>query len=397
MEVMITADKYRGRRGYHGAELELPADRYAMEDALQRARVSENGGYTAVPREGWSRFLNRALFDSGEKTLEELNLLAGLVSRMDEVSLGAYEGMVKLRQEEDITHPVSIRELINAAYNVNSFEFHPGVLNDYDLGTICLQGEMLDLVSSLPDEVYELLDEEKVGAALRRGEQGTFTPSGYVYRSSKEWREVYDGTHLPEQPESHDGSIALRLEHVDHAPGTGDSVWLELPADGPAIEQAVQSLGAASLDDCAIAEVKSIVPLLQYQIAGNEDIAKLNTLAERLQAFDRKTLVKYKAVLELEVCNDLDLELDIARNLSCYDYDTLIFSPESFAEYILREAEFDPDDPAFAGFDFKDYGERCLRDSGSVPTTYGMIARNNRPFVHEYTAPQSPQSGMTLH
>ena len=184
---------------------------------------------------------------------------------------------------------------------------------------------------------------------------------------------------------------------MDHAPGTGDSVWLELPADGPAIEQAVQSLDASSLDDCAIAEVKSVVPLLQYQIAGNEDIEKLNTLAERLQAFDRKTLVKYKAVLELEVCNDLDLELDITRNLSCYDYDTLIFSPESFAEYILREAEFDPDDPAFAGFDFKDYGERCLKESGSIPTAYGMIARNNRPFVHEYTAPQPPQSGMTLH
>lgn len=397
MKIMITADKLRGRRGYHGAELELPADRYAMEDALQRARVPENGGYAAVPREGWPRFLNRALLDSGKKTLEELSLLAGLVSRLDEASLGAYEGMVKLRQEEDITHPVSIRELINAAYNVNSFEFHPGVLNDYDLGTICLQGEMLDLISGLLDEVYELLDEEKVGAALRRSEQGTFTPSGYVYRSSKEWQEVYDGTHLPEQPESHDGSIALRLEHVDHAPGTGESVWLELPADGAAIEQAVQSLGVASLDDCAIAEVKSIVPLLQYQIAGNEDAEKLNTLAERLQAFDRKTLVKYKAVLELEVCNDLDLELDIARNLTCYDYDTLIFSPESFAEYILREAEFDPDDPAFAGFDFKDYGERCLKESGSVPTVYGMIARNSRPFVHEYTALQLPQSGMTMH
>lgn len=195
-------------------------------------------------------------------------------------------------------------------------------------------------------------------------------------------------------PCSHSGMISLRLERVDNAPGTDSGVWLELPADEQAMKWALLSLGENTFDTCVIGEVKSILPSLEYQLAGNEDIDKLNTLAGRIQAFpDRRTLAKYKAVLELEVCNDLDMQLDIAENLDCYDYDSVILSPEAYAEYLLKEADFDVDDPAFSGFDFKGYGERCLQNSGFVTTPYGSIARNEKNFVPEYT---KPEQGMTM-
>lgn len=386
MQVTITADQHRGQRGYHGADLELPASRYAIDDALQRAHVPEGGGYELHGFRGFPSFVRSALILSGSKTLEELNLLAVKAGRMNETQLGAYEGILKLRQDADIDHPMSMKELINAAYNVDSFEFHPGVTNDYDHGAICMQNEMLDLIQDLPDEVFDLLDEEKVGQALRRNDQGTFTSQGYVYRSSKDWQEVYDGVHLPEQPDGHSGLISLRLESVDNAPVTDSGVWLELPADEQAMRLALASLGESTFDTCVIAEAESILPSLKYQLAGDEDIGRLNTLAGRMQAFpDRRTLVKYKAVLELEVCNDLDMQLDIAENLDCYDYDPIILSLEAYAEYVLKEADFDVNDPAFSGFDFKGYGERCLQGNGFVTTPYGSIARNEKPFVPEYT------------
>ena len=386
MQVTITADQHRGQRGYHGADLELPASRYAIDDALQRAHVPEGGGYELHGFRGFPSFVRSALILSGSKTLEELNLLAVKAGRMNETQLGAYEGILKLRQDADIDHPMSMKELINAAYNVDSFEFHPGDTNDYDLGAICMQNEMLDLIQDLPDEVFDLLDEEKVGQALRRNDQGTFTSQGYVYRSSKDWQEVYDGVHLPEQPDGHSGLISLRLESVDNAPVTDSGVWLELPADEQAMRLALASLGESTFDTCVIAKAESILPSLKYQLAGDEDIGRLNTLAGRMQAFpDRRTLVKYKAVLELEVCNDLDMQLDIAENLDCYDYDPIILSLEAYAEYVLKEADFDVNDPAFSGFDFKGYGERCLQGNGFVTTPYGSIARNEKPFVPEYT------------
>lgn len=394
MQVIITADQHKGKRGYRGADLELPALWYEIDDALARAHVTGNGGYELSGFNRWPDFMKSALRLSGEKTLGELNLLAGQISRMNETQLGAYEGIVKLRQDSDIDHPASTKELINAAYNVDSFEFHPGVVNDYNLGSICLQGEMLDLIQDLPDEVYELLDEEKVGAALRKSDQGVFTSQGYVYRSSKDWQEVYDGVLLRQQTDSHSGLISLRLKTMDSNPDRDEGVWLELPADEQAMHWALISLGENTFDTCYIAKAKGILPSLEYQIAGDEDIGKLNTLAERIQAFpDNRTLAKYKAVLELEVCSDLDMELDIAENLDCYDYDPVILSPEAYAEYLLQEAGFDADDPAFSGFDFRDYGERHLQRVGYVPTPYGSIARNEKPFVPEYT---KPEPGMTM-
>lgn len=394
MQVNITADCYRGRRGYDGAGVELPASRFAIEDALERAYVPEGGSYQLHKFEDCPEFLKFALIVSGDKTLEELNLLAGQVSRMNETQLGAYEGILQLRQESDIDHPITTKELINAAYNVDSFEFHPGVRCDYDLGAICMQGEMLDLIENLPDEVFDLLDEEKVGQTLRRNDQGVFTSQGYVYRSSKDLQEVYDGMHLPEQPDSHNGLISLRLESVNNAPDMDSGVWLELPADEQAMHRALISLGESALDSCLIAEVKSVIPALEYQLAGDEDIGKLNILAERIKAFPGSgVLAKYKAALELETCNDLDMELDIARNLDCYDYDPIILSPEAYAEYLFREAGFDTGDSAFSCFDFKDYGERKLQENGLVSTAYGSITRNGEPFVQEYT---KPETGMTM-
>lgn len=393
MHVNITADDYRGKRGYESAKVELPASRFELSDALQRAHVPEDGGYELHHFSGCPQFLTNYLILSGDKTLEELNLLAGKVAGMDETQLGTYEGALLLRQDEDIDHPITTKELINYAYNLDSFEFHPGVVEDCDLGRIAMMGGMLDTIDDLSDEAAELLDERKVGEALRRADQGAFTKSGYVFRGSAEWQEVYDGIHLPEQLEEH-GLISLRLESVNGKTEENSSVWLELPADDQAVQWALTSLGETSLDYCEITETESILPSLKCQLAGDEDIEKLNTLAERLEALpDSKALMKYKAVLELECYPGLDQMLDITENMGCYDFDGQITSPAGYAEYLLRESGFDTSDPAFDRFDFAGYGERQFERSGFVPTQYGSINRNDKPFIQEFT---KPQPGMSM-
>lgn len=393
MQVNITADEYRGKRGYEGAVVELPASHFELEDAFQRARVPEGGGYEMQHFSGCPQFLTDYLVLSGDKTLEELNLLAGKIAGMDDIQLGTYEGALKLRQDEDIDHPISTKELINYAYNLNSFEFHPGVVNDHDLGEVAMMGGMLDTIDDLSDEAAELLDEQKVGEAMRKADQGTFTESGYVFRGSADWQEVYDGVHLPGQPEEH-GLISLRLESVGSNSEENSGVWLELPADEQAVQWALTALGQPSLDSCVIAEAESILPSLNYQLAGDEDIDRLNTLAQRIGAFpNSKTLMKYKAILELECYPDLDRMLDITQNLDCYDFDRNDISPAAYAEYLLKEGGVNLDDPAFADFDFQGYGKREMEGGTFVMTPYGSIARSDIPFVQEYA---KPQPGMTM-
>lgn len=403
IQANIYADCHEDLRGYQGAMLELPATPYEIRDALQRARVPEGGGYTLESTGDWPDFLWTALFNvsplSGENALEELNLLADAVSRMDEIQIGTFEGAVQLHLEETGQNPV-LKELINISACLDDYEFHPGVTNDLSLGRACMEGGMLDLVESLPDEVAALLDPAKVGKALRHSDHGAFASKGYVYRGNPAARQdFYDGEHLPACGENHQGLLSLRIEKLD-APDADSGVWLELPADEKALEWALLSVGEESFDACRIAEAKSIIPAFQYQLAGDEDIGKLNTLAGRLRELQQEApgelmLVKYKAVLELEQCFDLDMELDIAANLGCYDFSPDVLSPDAYGEYVLQSAGIDTGDPAFSCFDFRGYGERLLEGIGYVFTPYGAVTRNGQKFVHEYTGQGSGQ-GMAM-
>lgn len=405
MRVNIYADCHEELRGYQGAVLELPASPYEIRDALQRARVPEGGRYRLECTGDWPDFFWPIFFNNshrlGENALEELNLLADAVSRMDEIQIGTLEGAIPLHMGET-GRGISLKELLSLAACLDDYEFHLGVTNDLSLGRVCIEGGMLDLVESLPDEAAQLLDPAKVGEALRHSDHGAFTPRGYVYRSSTAARQdLYDGEHLPARREVHQGLLALRIEKLD-APDADSGVWLELPADEKALRFALTSIGEESFESCWIAETKSAVILFQYQLAGDEDIGKLNTLAGRLQHLrqempDDLMLMKYKAVLELEQYPDLDMELDIAANLDCYDYSPDVLSPDAYGEYVLQSAGIDTGDPAFTHFDFRGYGERQLEQAGYVFTPYGAVSRNGQEFVHKYTKKeQTPGQGMAM-
>lgn len=392
MRVIIYADCYADLRGYQGAMLDLPATPYEVRDALQRARVPEGGGYTMKGAGDWPDFLWTALFHtgalSGENALKELNLLAHAVSHMDEIQIGTFEGAVELHWEEK-RGAATVKELINLAFCLDDYEFHPGVTNDRILGEACMEGGMLDLVDGLPDQVAELIEPTKVGKLLRQSDHGLFTSYGYVYRSTAACREPYDGVHLPDSGDFHSGRLSLRIVKAD-AQGKSSGVWLELPADEKALQWALLSIDEQSFDACRIAETRSIIPAFRYQMAGDEDVGKLNTLAERLrklqqEAPDDMMLMKYKAVLELEQCFDLDMALDIAANLDCYNLSPDVLSPDAYGEYVLQSAGIDTGDPAFSRFDFRGYGERQMGQSGYVFTPYGAVSRNGQVSVHGYT------------
>ena len=403
IQANIYADCHEKLRGYQGAMLELPATPYEISDALQRARVPEGGGYTLESTGDWPDFLWTALSNvsplSGENALEELNLLADAVSRMDEIQTGTFEGAVQLHLEETGKNP-TLKELINISACLDDYEFHPGVTNDLSLGRACMEGGMLDLVESLPDEVAALLDPAKVGKALRHSDHGAFASRGYVYRGvSAARQDFYDGEHPPACGEHHKGLLSLRVEKLD-APDADSGVWLELPADEKALGWALLSVGEKTFDTCRIAEAKSIIPAFQYQLAGDEDIGKLNKLAKRLQKLQQEMpgdlmLMKYKAVLELEQYSDLDMALDIAANLGCYDFSPDVLSPDAYGEYVLQSAGIDTGDPAFSCFDFRGYGERLLEGAGYVFTPYGAVTRGGQECVHEYTE-QEQESGQGM-
>ena len=58
-----------------------------------------------------------------------------------------------------------------------------------------------------------------------------------------------------------------------------DGVWFELPASKNNMKNVLKQLGENSFDNCLIKE--SISSAFPYELAGDEDIQKLNTLAQK--------------------------------------------------------------------------------------------------------------------
>ena len=130
MEVWITADSLEKKRGYFGARLTLPAGQETIRDAMQRAHVQENESYQVEYTSGWPEFLVRILEGQTKCRLDEINLLAYQLSRMAQEQMDTMEGAIALRIEEDVGSPVTMKEVINFTYNLDCYDFHPGVIDD---------------------------------------------------------------------------------------------------------------------------------------------------------------------------------------------------------------------------------------------------------------------------
>ena len=394
MAVYIANKSLIKNRYYGTTTLSLPATRLAIADALYRARVETGSDCLVECRSGWPEFVESIINETDSLSVEEINLLAYQISQMDEFQLEIFAGAVQLRQEENVDVPVTMRELINLAYNLECYEYHPGVTDDFTLGSIALENDLLDTIRGISEDVLDLLDAEKVGMEMRRLDMGSFTETGYIFPNSTQHQELYDGVHLPDIQEIPQGIISVQVVSVYRSEEKG--VWMDLPATEQEMQDVLIQLKESSFDHCLIKE--SVSTAFPYPLAGDEDIEKLNTLAQKIQAFpDQRTLAKFKAALELEICNEVGFALDVAENLDCYDFDPEVYSPAVYAEDIFREAGIDPDDPAFFRFDFIGYGERLMQQAGHVQTAYGMIIRNENPFVLKYSQTDSTQTeGMTM-
>lgn len=390
LDVVIYSEAYFSERSYQGAKLRLPAEPAFLKDAKMRAFIHENEPYWIEFLEGWPPFLMNVLKKAESLTVEEVNVLAFLVTHMDSSQMETYEAAIQIRQEENIDVPVEIKDLLNLYYNLKCFEFRPGIINDRMLGEFCLEEDRLGWIHMFEEDIRELLDPQRVGMIQRKDEAGIFTSKGYVFTNTLSYQDFYDGVHLPDINGVTGGIFSLRLVGSQYPEEQG--TWLELPTTDLGFQWALNRLNERSFDDCIIAE--SISTVHGFSIKQTDDIETLNELAGQIWEFpDDRTLCKFEAALELEQCDSLEQALRIVENLDYYSYDPQMYSIAAYARYLFREQEINIDDPAFATFDFQGYGERQLGMLESVQTAYGMITRNEDFLIQ---AQQNTEQGMKM-
>ena len=380
MYVTIAAKKYGDSPEYQGAELKVPATREAIRDAMDRARVREDGEYRMTAFRDWPVFLQKRLSWT-EASVQEVSFLAGLVGQLDRKRLSEYEGVLACIETERKGHECSIKDLINATGNLENFDFLPGIVKDTDLGENALDGDFVRILQDLPEEVISLLDPAKVGAYLRHSEKGAFTKEGYCFRSREGWQEIYDGQKLPETEPGTKTFLSVRIEERDH-PENGD-VWIFLPCHSGELVHVWDFISSPYLSSCRITEVSSMIPAFEEHIGPDEDIGALNELAGRLEKMTFGERLKYKAVLEFDGWKSVERALWLAERLEYYVFDPDIVSYGDYGKECLENLGVDCSASAFRNFDFCQYGREQFETAGIKLTSYGAVTLDGEPDLSE--------------
>ena len=199
MQIRLTSNDYKRRNGYKGAFLKLPANRWEIEDAKERAHI-ENGNVCEIHRfKDWPETVAFYLIMTEEIRLEEVNYLAFMIERMSEEEILIFDSALKIRRESDKDTLMTIKDLINMAYNLDKFEFYKELPAHFMAGVVCLQGDFLNNMSELPDHVIGMQGKRKLSEVLKKYGNGIFTEKGYLYRSSTSWNKVYDRLKIQEE------------------------------------------------------------------------------------------------------------------------------------------------------------------------------------------------------
>jgi hypothetical protein len=386
--IRIKANHLKHDYSDQGVPLTLPAEKSAILDALDKARVPYGSGeYKLASLSNVPRFLDKMLNESGHSpSLAELNHLAERLESLSEESLAKLDGILEIRKSYDIA------DAINATHNPQHFVQHP-VYDDRELGEVAIDAGLYEPLEEVPDELLKRLDPAKVGALVREQDGGMFTNGGYVIREGDGWEAIYDGKSLAGRSvmlEPGEPVVSLLLSKDEYFYDEADSGWLHCPASEQEIGDLLEKTQTESLDDLTLHDIRRVVPTLADSVFYGATIPEINTLAMMIQTHCAADLVKYKAVCELENVTEIDTAMNLTKRLHEYDFEPCP-STEAFGRTAMEKTGADMKLLEEYGFDFDAYGWKAMQEQGVQFLSYGFISHpRGQEQTMEMTEPKPP-------
>lgn len=366
--------------GYLYRSLELPAQEHEIRDALQQLRQRSadiSPDQIAIYNSRYIPQLEDKRFDS--PTIDELNFFAKRLAAMDENDMAIMQALCS-RYIKDDDELVSIKDLINMTYGLDSVSVLSNVTNDEQLADFVIENEMQDDVASVPESARYLLNKAKIGKLQREMDGGVYSGKLYVCTDHFEMPKVYDGKTLPES--THEPWFAFKLQ-VAQAPQSDEpfaepTAWITLPMTEEAMKEVAKRLNASSLKELVYYEFESSVP----QITTDDftqmlDIEKLNSLAFTMAEMSPDEQITFKAALEAERKHGINLDdiLNISNNLHRYEMNANCEgASDFFKQYLLTHMDTKFDDRWLDPLVYRREGSRLLEKLGATVTDYGIIS-----------------------
>jgi hypothetical protein len=265
--------------------------------------------------------------------------------------------------------------------------------NNQQLGALLYESGMLT------QEAMTLLDTTEDGSAYRKdllevfGKQyqedhgGVYTRRGYV-EPGGDFKEVYNRKEIMPYFNRTGAPVVLEVRKGffnDPAYDNDLTATLDLPAVDDAIWNAVETVDAASMKECAFHCVDCRIPSLRGSINDAiEDeggIEQVNVfaqmLSQRQRVWDTASFTKYKALLDASGNPNLEQAIELAKELDQYELRPEIAEPWDYTEVILREKYPDLPEDLFQTPQAAWIGQKWLEQGDAAITDYGLIRRKD--------------------
>ena len=315
-----------------------------------------------------------------DASLNELNDLAGRLAVLDETEQEAFDGLLRLeiqRKVESNGSILTMQDMRTLAVSAGADCCHVvGATSDAELGRFYAENGFMEELDGLSDDVFEMLDFGKIGKALRTGENGTFTRSGYVVKHSELVTAPPCAKELPEKPE-----YLFRLTLGLHPDLEDDrTVTLELPASAEALREVQKQLGADGWEGAMVLDYDGIIPQAAEFADLPMELDAFNDFAEVVEAMPsrEKQIPKLKALLEHFEVTDLATAAGLAEHIGDYILTPEISSPQEAA---IDELNFTMDvhsaELLLPHVNLFTYGNEIIKDDNAALTSYGLLHRED--------------------
>ena len=373
--------------GYYYAELLLPAADYEIKDAMQRTRAAgrENTVEVSILECDILPELQDIRLDTF--SLDELNFFAKRLASLPNEELPVFYAVTEQIFNDADENPVSIKDLINSTYGLDTVPVAHNVSNLSELGWFAFENGLLSDLDDIPESAIPFLNAEQIGRVQQKNDSGVFEGRLYIPTVHYERPEVYDGVTLPdEELETSDFAIRLLVsgtpEHIKGDP-VDRAIWLNLPMANDTLVNYAAAFNEADIGDCVYYGFDSVIPQITSEMFGSmSDVQTLNKLAAEISIMSEAEQVKFKAVLDAETTASIQDALNVAQNLWRYEFTAEPDTADAFfKKHIFENTSTEFDSRWLENLLPRNEADKLLGRLSATLTDYGVVsARNGQLF-----------------
>lgn len=378
---------------YHDVDVQLPYTEWELQDAQDKLRLRP--GEPCKQRCVYSKekyLLPHILPDA---SLPDVNRLALRLQKMDDIDKAALEGLVKMEG----TASIPLERLLSMAHSTGDCHIAFGVFDDEALGRFVDENELSAELADVPEHLLNQLDYGKIGRKHRETEQGVYTSQGYVECNT--WPELSPApaSEAAQPLEGKSMILHLSLGYFNNPEYDNDhTAVLALPCTEDELEQAIDSVGAASIKECGFSCVDCTVPQLKGPVtdAGTGRLDEVRELAAELVSMERRGSHRmYKALLQAARCTTFDHALRLAENVDAHVLRDMRYAEEYAQDVLAAIHDVDGGSLVSRHVDLFELGNEYMARDNAQLTEYGIILHGEgEPIMAEEQSPGGPAMEM---